>query len=475
MLSGKRSKSQATDSSPDTPAPKRAVGECSTTQTAIYRPPVPPKPKHLTPDKLKKMAQSSEGTNIEQIKPAFDKDTPIWAKQIWDMVKQTSMTVNKMSDSLKESFTHLEDKISTATKKANDAHELAVKCQQEVNLLKDENENLRLKLRTAEAYSKKNNLIFLNIPESDNETPAVLKRKLSDVCVLLDIDIRDMCIDNIHRLPGPSHTCKPLIVKFASFLDRDIIWNRKEALRKKNSKVIIKQHLPAEVEKEVKQLLPIRRAAKEMGFNVKIVNEKGIIVVNGQAYRVSTLHTLPAPLRPENVAVRVVDGHLFFFTGAVPLSNFWGGEYKVDGVLYKNGEQYIQEQKAVTFNDERSRKLIMKATTPQEMHAIGQNIENYSEARWREHAQEITLKGLEEKFRQNKVAKEYLLNTGTNKLVEASPSDSWWGIGVNLYDKDIMRKKDKWGSNILGNILMTIRQRLTGEKPYKDGEGGTLV
>lgn len=476
MLSGKRTKSAATESSPDTPIPKRPVGECNITQTPIYRPPVPPKPKHLSPHKLFEMDDSSKNVNvIEDIKPAFTSDTPVWAKQIWTLVKQTATQVSNMHESLKVSFTQLESKIEEVTQKAEKAEDTAKKCKEQVDLLKVENEKLMLKLRTAEAYSKKNNLIFLNIPESEDERPGELLKKLGDVLKLMDIDLNKICIDNIHRLPGPKNKPKPLIVKFVSFLDRNWVLINQKKLKKKNSNVIIKVHLPVEVENEVKQLLPIRRAAIDQGFNVKLINEKGIIVVNGQSYRVNNLHTLPVSLRPENVAVRKIEDYLFFFTGMCPLSNFSAGKFKVDGECFENGEQFIQSRKAKLFKDQKSYKLIMEARTPQEMHYLGKNIQNYSEPEWREKAHDITLKGLEQKFSQNQEAKDYLMNTGSKRLVEASASDSWWGIGVHLYDKDIMKKKDEWGSNMLGSILMTIRQRLTAEKPLQGGETGTLV
>ncbi len=53
-----------------------------------------------------------------------------------------------------------------------------------------------------------------------------------------------------------------------------------------------------------------------------------------------------------------------------------------------------------------------------------------------------------------------LLATGENQLLEASPSDNLWGIGVSMFDPMIMNKMAQWGDNIQGKALMEIRKSI---------------
>lgn len=472
MSGTKRSKSDATDSSPETSLPKRTVYEGKGGN--IYRSTLTLKSVNSKSTSDSNMSNISEAPlKLEDIKPAFDDDTPPWARQMWLMVKQSAININSMSTSLKM----LESKIDIAHSTAKKAIKQVEICEKDIRYLREENEKLKEKVRDAEAYSKKYNLIMLNIPETPNETFSVLRRKIDGILKKMDLGgIDDFYIDNAHRLPQPSgrEGPRPVIIKFVSYLDRDLVWNAKGKLKQNGSDVFVKEHFPAEIEAELRQLMPIRRAAINAGHRVKLVNEKAKLVIDSQAYTVKTLHRLPDSLKPENVAVRVLNGHTFFFTGAVPLSNFWYGPYTVDGETYINGEQYLQSSKAVLFKDFDTQRLIMAATSPHVMHELGKKVKNFNQSRWRESAQDIVLHGLLEKFSQVEAAKKFLLNTGTTQLVEAAKNDSFWGIGVHLRDPDIFEKKEEWGSNILGRILMMVRQRLTGMQRAQ-GISSTLV
>ena len=102
----------------------------------------------------------------------------------------------------------------------------------------------------------------------------------------------------------------------------------------------------------------------------------------------------------------------------------------------------------------------MKAKSPHVIKKLGEKVKNYSKNIWREYAQDIMLKGLQLKFEQNEHAKQFLQKTGDTTLVEAAQHDDWWGIGYNMHDTKLMENRDRWGKNILGTVLMTVRQRL---------------
>lgn len=59
-----------------------------------------------------------------------------------------------------------------------------------------------------------------------------------------------------------------------------------------------------------------------------------------------------------------------------------------------------------------------------------------------------------------------LLATGDRELVEASPRDKIWGIGYA--EKDAGYKRARWGQNLLGKALMSVRRRLRDEVGHQE-------
>ncbi len=64
------------------------------------------------------------------------------------------------------------------------------------------------------------------------------------------------------------------------------------------------------------------------------------------------------------------------------------------------------------------------------------------------------------KFSQNKDLKIFLLSTGNKVLVEASPYDKVWGVGLTKQDENITDPNNWLGINLLGFALMTVRDML---------------
>ena len=142
------------------------------------------------------------------------------------------------------------------------------------------------------------------------------------------------------------------------------------------------------------------------------------------------------------------------------LSQWFDVEFEVSGVKYHTAEQYMMAQKALLFNDSDVYDEIMAADNPRDYKKLGRKIRNFDGKVWDSNKYQIVVEGNKAKFSQNLELKEFLLSTGDAILVEASPYDRIWGIG--LYPAQAAKGKvDQWrGHNLLGSALMEVRDWL---------------
>lgn len=145
------------------------------------------------------------------------------------------------------------------------------------------------------------------------------------------------------------------------------------------------------------------------------------------------------------------------------LTQWYIAPFTVDGTEYACAEQYMMAQKAILFDDKGMLPKIMATTDPGVMKKLGRLVKNYDEKIWTEHRIDIVTKGNICKFTdpRNKVLKEYLLSTGEAQLVEASPLDRIWGIGLDATQASATLPSEWPGMNLLGKILMDVRKRLS--------------
>lgn len=153
----------------------------------------------------------------------------------------------------------------------------------------------------------------------------------------------------------------------------------------------------------------------------------------------------------------------FFFFWHGPFSQWHKVSFTVDGIKYNCAEQYMMAEKARFFNDTASLKAIMNATDPADQKRLGRGVKGFIKDKWDAVARDIVFKGNHAKFRQNKELREALFSTeGT--LVEASPYDQIWGIGLKMNDERAMSRKTWRGKNWLGETLTKVRDELKKEE-----------
>lgn len=148
-------------------------------------------------------------------------------------------------------------------------------------------------------------------------------------------------------------------------------------------------------------------------------------------------------------------------------SQWWDCRFTVDGVEYHTAEQYMMAQKAVLFGDERIRAEIMKAGHPKQFKDLGRKIANFDQAVWNKNCREIVVRGNVAKFSQNPELRDFLLNTNSRILVEASPYDKIWGIGMGADDSKCENPLLWNGMNYLGFCLMEARDIIAEESNAK--------
>lgn len=145
-------------------------------------------------------------------------------------------------------------------------------------------------------------------------------------------------------------------------------------------------------------------------------------------------------------------------------SQWWISPFVVNEVVYKTAEHWMMAKKAELFNDLEMLEAIIAVKSPAEAKALGRNVKNFDATVWDEKRYEIVVEGNFHKFSQNEELKDFLLNTGSRTLVEASPVDKIWGIGLSADDVKAENPLRWNGLNLLGFALMEVRDQLEGSK-----------
>ena len=143
------------------------------------------------------------------------------------------------------------------------------------------------------------------------------------------------------------------------------------------------------------------------------------------------------------------------------LSQWWPCSFVVDGQAFSSAEHYMMWRKALLFGDADVAARVLAASSPGEAKALGREVSGFDDALWTATRLEIVVTGNLAKFGQDPALRSYLLGTGSRVLVEASPLDRVWGIGLTADDPRASDPASWLGLNLLGEALMEVRSRLS--------------
>lgn len=156
--------------------------------------------------------------------------------------------------------------------------------------------------------------------------------------------------------------------------------------------------------------------------------------------------------------------YTLFYKSQHPFSNWYASSFIHGGITFNCSEQYMMYYKALLFEDHEVAHLIMEQADPRKQKFLGRQVRGFENTIWLENCEDLMVDGLVSKFTQNKYLEKFILDTGDTILVEASPSDKIWGIGLAEDDPRALDETQWRGTNLLGKVLMRAREIIRGRQ-----------
>ncbi|MFT3685786.1 MAG: NADAR family protein [Phycisphaerales bacterium] len=170
--------------------------------------------------------------------------------------------------------------------------------------------------------------------------------------------------------------------------------------------------------------------------------------------------------------VLTTETHVFFW-GGWP-SQWFKSRFTVDGVQYATAEQFMMAEKARVFGDTDAAKDILRSRNPREQKEIGRRVRKFDADTWNSVCRGVVYTGNLAKFTQNDDLRELLLATGERTIVEASPKDAIWGIGLIHTDPRVHDPAQWLGTNWLGIAIEQVRKQLRSDANHATSLGAEL-
>lgn len=141
-------------------------------------------------------------------------------------------------------------------------------------------------------------------------------------------------------------------------------------------------------------------------------------------------------------------------------SQWYDASFIENGIYFATAEHYMMYHKAMLFDDSKIAHKIIDSCHPNEAKKLGRKVCYFDEEIWNQEQFDIVVRANKLKFEQNPELLDFLLSTDTRVLVEASPVDNIWGIGLAADDPNAEIPQNWQGLNLLGYALMNVREQL---------------
>ena len=316
---------------------------------------------------------------------------------------------------------------------------------------------LNEKLLARETYSRRENLKFVGISESNNETREQLIIKLRNMfsSKLKIADTDRILFQRCHRLGKKSENgTRDIIARFVYFSDREKVWNSRSELT--GTDIIINEDFPEEIEHRRSVLYKVFKLARQAGYRVKFTADK--LIINGSLYTVDSLDKLPPELHPKVLSEKHTDNSVLFYGGFSVFSNFYPCHFVYNGIKFNSVEQCFQYQKVMTTRDKKLADQILCEKDPKQQYYLAKNVKP-DEANWNEQTSKEVMKSVvKAKFEQNPTLKSDLLKTDDKVIIECNPHNHFWANGLRLTDEGAEVSTNWKGQNVLGSILCSVRE-----------------
>lgn len=229
--------------------------------------------------------------------------------------------------------------------------------------------------------------------------------------------------------------------------------------------------------------------------NEFVINKRGIEEITLEEQIEFALNNEPSdksnyvtPLVKHYSSIKQNEKYTFFWETSSPYSQWYMSKFKattclIQGVCmnkskrefvlqnhfpldvqeYSSAEQFMMYHKAIIFLDIESAKKIMETSNVRKIKELGRSVSGFNEEVWKFYRSQIVYEGNKAKFEQNSQLKQELLKTKGTTLVESSPYDNIWGIGLEKSNIKAKSRKTWVGLNLLGEILTKLRIDFNGD------------
>ena len=327
-------------------------------------------------------------------------------------------------------------------------HHTVVSQEKTIHDLKRKVQTLEKNNESQILFNKRMNLVFEGVPEA---TGTSVKEQIKTL--LLDKMKLNIEIEDAFRRGYATQKNRPIVVVFRNTHDKIEVLKRTSALSNHTPKIWVNEDMPPAMREEHRKLTPLVKIARH--YDTKAHVKRGKLNFKGLTYSVQQSYQLPFI---DEVGIRETDHRIYFFGRYSKFSNFYPSKINNSGVTFPTVEHLYQFAKAKFHNADDTAAEILKEQDPKNAKRLGDRVKERPE--WRETAAIDVMKdALKAKFRIPSF-KQLLIQTDVKTLVEASPRDNFWGIGMGLDDAIRSHPRVTSLNNRLGHALMEIRESL---------------